>query len=911
MSYNANVMLVLVASLVGVMLIPNAFAQDVIPSWVKNNAGWWATDQINDTTFLQGIQFLIKEGIMIIHYTEMSESSGSQEVPAWVKNNAGWWANNQIDESSFVSGIQWLISNGIIVVEEKLIHTDADFRVAFIGDQGLGPNSVAVLNLIKNENAQMVLHQGDFDYKDDPDAWDKQISNVLGDDFPYFGTIGSHDELKWNEYQQKLHDRLKKNPDVQCIGDLGVKSSCTYKGLYFIQVAPGIKGSGHSSFIENQLNNNDHIWSICSWAMNMSDMQIGGKLNKTGWGVYENCKNAGAIIATGHEHSYSRTKTLIDIENQIVDPEWSERNKLRIKEGSTFVFVSGIGGESIRDQERCLPLSYPYGCNGEWANIYTSDQHATYGALFCTFNAGGQPNKAYCYFKDIDGRIIDEFTITNFRGTYTNNTDLINGNMSGMDLTGNDFSNTVIMDSNLSNTILVGVDLSNAVLIGTALTGADLTNANLTGVSLAYKDLTGAILRGADLTNANLIGVSLAYKDLTGTILRGANLTNANLTGIDLSSRDLTGTILRDIDLTEMDLTGTILRGADLSYSILTDVNLSGKDLTGTILKGVDLTDMDLTEIILRGADLSDANLSGQDLSDHDLTDVILTGADLSNSVLPDNGLSSRNFDDTVFNGVNLSGKDLSYSTFRDASFDNTNLENANLTGANFLGVDLTKIKNKSLAGADLAHTVFAHGNLSGINLDGATLHRGNFQYSNLSGIDFTAISNRLILGATFIAADLSNTNFEGISFVNRNDDDVIQIYAIRIEDQAYLVDSDCRLGGGAIKYCLESYKTLKNQNTIYGLAPQELQVSGNDIILTGVSVSEFIGANLRNANLSGSDLSLASMVNADLTNANLTNANLQLVDLRDANLQGAILDYAILSNANLKCVNHSICNGS
>ena len=111
MSYNENVMLVLVASLVGVMLIPNAFAQDVIPSWIKNNAGWWAKDQIDDTTFLEGIQFLIKEEIMIIHSTEMSESSGSQEVPAWVKNNAGWWANNQIDESSFVSGIQWLISN--------------------------------------------------------------------------------------------------------------------------------------------------------------------------------------------------------------------------------------------------------------------------------------------------------------------------------------------------------------------------------------------------------------------------------------------------------------------------------------------------------------------------------------------------------------------------------------------------------------------------------------------------------------------------------------------------------------------------------------------------------------------------------------------------------------------------------
>ena len=77
-----------------------------------------------------------------------------------------------------------MIVGVIFVVEEKLIHTDADFRVAFIGDQGLGPNSIAVLNLIKNENAQMVLHQGDFDYQDDPDAWDKMISNELGDDFP-------------------------------------------------------------------------------------------------------------------------------------------------------------------------------------------------------------------------------------------------------------------------------------------------------------------------------------------------------------------------------------------------------------------------------------------------------------------------------------------------------------------------------------------------------------------------------------------------------------------------------------------------------------------------------------------------------------------------------------------------------
>ena len=99
----------------GVILIPNAFAEDV-PEWIKNNAGWWATDKIDDSSFLQGIQFLIKEGIMVIPPTETSESSGSEVVPDWIKNNAGWWATGQIPDSAFVSGLQWLISNGIMTI---------------------------------------------------------------------------------------------------------------------------------------------------------------------------------------------------------------------------------------------------------------------------------------------------------------------------------------------------------------------------------------------------------------------------------------------------------------------------------------------------------------------------------------------------------------------------------------------------------------------------------------------------------------------------------------------------------------------------------------------------------------------------------------------------------------------------
>ena len=87
-----------------------------IPAWIKNNAGWWANGDIDDNSFVQGIQFLIKEGIMEIPPTAQGEGTGSNEIPAWIKNNAGWWANGDIDDNSFVQGIQFLIKEGIMTI---------------------------------------------------------------------------------------------------------------------------------------------------------------------------------------------------------------------------------------------------------------------------------------------------------------------------------------------------------------------------------------------------------------------------------------------------------------------------------------------------------------------------------------------------------------------------------------------------------------------------------------------------------------------------------------------------------------------------------------------------------------------------------------------------------------------------
>jgi hypothetical protein len=96
--------------------IPELYEPETsIPSWIKNNAGWWADGQIDDGSFVSGIQWLISNDVMIIPPTE--QGAGSDNViPSWIKNNAGWWADGQIDDGSFVSGLQWLISNGIMKI---------------------------------------------------------------------------------------------------------------------------------------------------------------------------------------------------------------------------------------------------------------------------------------------------------------------------------------------------------------------------------------------------------------------------------------------------------------------------------------------------------------------------------------------------------------------------------------------------------------------------------------------------------------------------------------------------------------------------------------------------------------------------------------------------------------------------
>jgi hypothetical protein len=89
-----------------------------VPGWIKNNVQWWADGQVDDQTFLNGIEFMVKEKVINIPVLpEQSSDVTEQKIPDWIRNNAIWWSEGVISEDDFVNGIEFLVQKGIVRVQ--------------------------------------------------------------------------------------------------------------------------------------------------------------------------------------------------------------------------------------------------------------------------------------------------------------------------------------------------------------------------------------------------------------------------------------------------------------------------------------------------------------------------------------------------------------------------------------------------------------------------------------------------------------------------------------------------------------------------------------------------------------------------------------------------------------------------
>jgi len=97
--------------------------QSKIPQWIKNSVKWWAEDKINEHDFILGIQHLIRQGILNPPSSEnqtvedyVEKQAFGVKIPNYVKQNALWWTQDKITDDEFFDGVQYLMKKGILVI---------------------------------------------------------------------------------------------------------------------------------------------------------------------------------------------------------------------------------------------------------------------------------------------------------------------------------------------------------------------------------------------------------------------------------------------------------------------------------------------------------------------------------------------------------------------------------------------------------------------------------------------------------------------------------------------------------------------------------------------------------------------------------------------------------------------------
>ena len=100
----------------------------------------------------------------------MASAQEDYNIPAWIKNNAAWWSQGQIDDASFVNGIKYMIENGIMEI------TQGDNQVA--NNDLYQENQELSSLLTEYQKANEEFAENEKDLYAEIDSLKKQLSNA-------------------------------------------------------------------------------------------------------------------------------------------------------------------------------------------------------------------------------------------------------------------------------------------------------------------------------------------------------------------------------------------------------------------------------------------------------------------------------------------------------------------------------------------------------------------------------------------------------------------------------------------------------------------------------------------------------------------------------------------------------------
>ena len=663
------------------LMVPNVFSE-YVPDWVKNTAGWWATDAISETEFLNSVEFLINEKIIQVNVQQTPEAF-IPGVPNWVKNTAGWWAEEKISDNEFLNSMEFLISKSIIQIkveqsELQLLLQKRENLIDFIwkGDgfpihfpnsieQGISDSNFDDLKNLKkidritiemkhgvnsivyllhprelSYNDLIIYHNGHGDYLHDGK---KQIRFFLDRGYPVLvfsmPLSGMNSQpvimLDGNETKLEGHNQFqflesdKFSPISYFVEPIAVSLNFIDKNFdYSNYHMLGLSGGGWTAVLYPAIDER------ISYAVSVAgSLPLELRVLQSDKGDYEQMLPELYKIANYYDlyvlASFGADEKLIQAFGYDDDCCFAGRN----------IDLSYID-EIVSDRLTSLG-------SGEFEIISVeTTRHTVTGMTLIHM------------FLSIDEKNLEVYNDMEFRQQSKNYFGLeFTGDLRDLDLINSDHTATKYFDIDFSNS-----DLTNANFFSSDLTNISLTNVDVTNSDFSYSNICRAEIENTIIHNVDFTKSWLFYMDFSKSDLKNSNFDMSSCFACTFDNIDISEIKISDDNYHPTNFAGTSLKNVDFRNWKHGAVDFSSKIVNvGCMTDGLAL---------VRNSDLSGSNFSGADLKN-----IVFTRGDDRNTI----NLSN----------VDFSFADLSYHDLRNANLEGANLEGANLEGANLEGANL------------------------------------------------------------------------------------------------------------------------------------------------------------------------------------------------------------------------------
>ena len=701
-------------SLVGVLMGHTASSQEVtVPNWIKNNAGWWASNQIPDSVFLQGIQYLINEGIMIIYSTDTSESSQSQGVPAWIKNNAGWWAEDKISEAEFVNAIQYLIQHGIIIVNDRTPCVN-DLSEIFSDPVAMVQDICDLHELSQQSELLPFITEPNFNNHGfrSPEFSETKPSNtyriIMIGGSTLFGSGESSDDTTIPGLLQKIFD-----------SDNSVTEQIEV-------INAGFGGANTKNEFESFTDLNKFQPDLVIVYDGLNDLKADYPVERItnywkGMCDFSRENNFDVIISLQPIAGFGNKKlTQQEVVNSFVGKDHNGFQLIAAK--STYDY---IGRELLSLQDYCNVVDLRGTFDDVSGPIYWDQGHVSdTGNLILAEKFHEIVNEIIFDKKPTESKFHNILSKYNSPAMTSHLLSKIGIDMDynqiekqNLDAEDKKDGNYFYLKNQLggSENILVGKDLSKTDLSKINLKGQDLSGANLSGQDGNLKDLrkidfTDTMLRGANLSFTDLSGQDLSGKDLRGINFRNANLENADLSNITISKTaqyydspecsDPNDAFVETI--AERRCVIKVLQNesvrTDFSNANLKGVIIGAGEYPNNFFNLVDFSGADLTGIEFSGLKFGACKFNGANLKNSNMSNVVFLLCEFDNAKFNDSKFFSTAYQDVSFRNAKIIDTHFESSLFIDTNFSNADLKGTTFSGELFgFGHNVLSCKNNQI----------------------------------------------------------------------------------------------------------------------------------------------------------------------------------------------------------------------